>query len=206
MHPFLALVSAASLLLAFPIPQAVSQEIPGVDDAPSESRHYTMDDLEVDVTQFVPVRGRYLQEMLDLEGNGTVQSRSFVHIEVDQALHSGPWDGQYPATMAPWREPGLVVDWKIQNAVYNAYDRVLTDSRLSTVLRAMPSSPYGLRMGATLDREHAYLSAPLIGTDSMFAVLRRPAAVTSYAAKVARGPDTPASRSGLWKPSPFSHP
>lgn len=137
----------------------------------SEWKHYTMDDLDVDVTAFEAVRGRYLQVMLDLEGNSNVQSQGFVHIELDRALHSGPWDGQSPAL--PWREPGLVVDWKIQNGIYNAYDRVLTDSRMSTVLRVMPAGAYGLRMGGTLDKNHAYLHAPLDGQDSSFAVIRR---------------------------------
>lgn len=172
MRWMLMLCCIAGLLLPFSFFQEIDpgQTAPLV---PSAWVHYTMDDLAVDVTQFEPIRGRYLQVMLDLEGRGEVQSRGFVHLEIDRALHSGVWDGQYPMRVTPWREPGLVVDWKIQNGLYNAYDRVLTDSRLSTILRAMPAGPYGLRMGSTLERVHAHIQAAPDEPDSTVAVIRR---------------------------------
>ena len=140
----------------------------------SEWRHYTMDEVGADVGRFEAVRGRYLQVMRDLEGKGLVESRGYVHIEVDQAVHSGSWK-DHPEPIIPWREPGLVIDWKIQNSLYNAYDRVLTDSRMSTIARAMPAGPYGLITGATLHGEHSRVSAPLDGghADTSFAVTRQ---------------------------------
>ena len=87
--------------------------------------------------------------------------RLLVTIQVDRAVQSGAWDGSYPATIPGLREPGFVVDWQIQNSIYNAFDRVLTDEDLGTRQRAMPggSTVAGLLIGAVANGVHSRLVA-----------------------------------------------
>lgn len=177
MKPFLAIVCVTVIVLlskgGFDSSPALTHVRSESESEMSDWRHYRMDDLDLDVGSIESVRGRYVQTMYDLEGDGSVRSTGFVHLEVDRAVHSGPWDGQYPASMRPWREPGLVVDWKIQNAVYNAFDRVLTDRRFSTVLRLMPAGAYGYVTGATIGTRHSRISTALESEDSSYAVTTR---------------------------------
>lgn len=114
---------------------------------PRAWRHLSMEDVEVDLGRFRPVRARYVQTMYDLEGRETVDASSLVTIDVDRAVHSGPWDGTAPIELDPFREPGLEIWWRIQNPLYRAFDRVLTDRRLSLVHRVMPGGFRGLRIG-----------------------------------------------------------
>ena len=164
--------ASLAITLSVIAPTTHAQESP--ESFQSEWVHYTMDDLEVEAAWFrEPVRGRYLQVMLDLNGNESVQSQGIVHLELDHAVHSGPWDGQFPAIVEPWREHGLLIEWRVQNGLYNGFDRVMTDSRMSTIQRAMPAGAYGLLMGATFGKEHARIRVPLDQPDSSFVVTRR---------------------------------
>jgi len=125
--------------LLFPASQAVAT--PGQTEAPAtaeEWRHLEMQDIEVDWARFRPLRARYLQIQYDLEGGEEPQSSSLVHIDLDLAVDSGPWDGITPAVLEPLREPGLLIVWQVQNALYNAFDRVLTDRHVSLKGRVMP--------------------------------------------------------------------
>ncbi len=119
-------------------PQEASQVLDVA--TPTPWRHLTMDDLDVDLDRFRPIRARYLQVMYDLSGQEEVQLSSVVLLEVDRAVHSGGWDGQLPAVIEPLQEPGLVVTWRIQNALWNGFDRVRTDGRLSMSERIMPGT------------------------------------------------------------------
>ncbi len=120
---------------------------------------YRLEDLGIGPDRFEPLRARYLQTVYDAPNQ--IGSRVPATIHVDRAVQSGPWDGTYPAQIPGLREPGLIVDWQIQNPIYNAFDRVLTDQYLGTRQRVMPggSSVAGLVMGAVRDGVHWRLVA-----------------------------------------------
>ena len=120
---------------------------------------YRLEDLNIGPDRFAPLRARYLQTNYDAPGQ--LGSRLPVTILIDRAVQSGAWDGTYPARIAGLRQPGLVVDWQIQNSIYNAFDRVLTDRYLGTRQRVMPggSSVAGLVMGVVVDSVHSRLVA-----------------------------------------------
>jgi hypothetical protein len=139
---------------------------------PREWRHLSLDDLDLPVERFAPTRARYLQTMLDLEGKGAVQSKTLVHLEVDRAVHSGEWDGSEPVELRPFRGQGLTVDWKVQNPYYNAFDRVLTDRRLSTLMRQMPAGPYTLVVGSVVEDRHTLVRAAPGPEDTQVPVTR----------------------------------
>lgn len=155
---------APLLLLGCSAPAADSTPDPGQPGTvtlaePGPWRHLSMDDLSPDLERFRPIRGRYLQVMYDLEGREEVQSRTVVHLDLDQTIHSGPWEGQTPVVLNPHREPGLRVAWQVQNTYYTGFDRVLTDRRLSLWERAMPAGIGGLRVGAVKDGVHSQVKA-----------------------------------------------
>jgi len=120
---------------------------------------YRLEELRIGPDRFDPLRARYLQTMYDAPGEPG--SRLLVTIQLDRAVQSGPWDGSYPALIPGLREPGLIVDWQIQNAIYNAFDRLLTDENLGTRQRVMPggSTVAGLVIGAVVDGVHRRLVA-----------------------------------------------
>ena len=49
--------------------------------------------------------------------------------------------------------------WQIQNTFYTAFDRVVTDRRISLWERAMPAGLGGLRVGAVTDGVHSQVTA-----------------------------------------------
>lgn len=119
---------------------------------PAELR---LEEMDLDPHGFEPLRARYLQSMYDAPGR--LGSRLFVHVQLDLAVQSGRWDGRYPARIDGLRERGLIVDWQIQNSIYNAFDRVLTDEHLGMRQRVMPggSTVAGIVVGAVADGVHA---------------------------------------------------
>lgn len=136
---------------------AVAQA-PAREAEPREWRHLTMDDITVDLDLFQPIRVRYLQVIYDLEGRQEAQSKTIVHIDLDRAVHSGRWNGQVPVVIEPLREPGLLIVWQIQNALYSGFDRVLTDQHLSLKERVMPGGR-GLLIGMMEGRDHIRIHA-----------------------------------------------
>ncbi|NNF27970.1 MAG: hypothetical protein HKN73_12165 [Gemmatimonadetes bacterium] len=117
-------------------------------------------ELDLDLTRFQPIRARYLQVMYDLEGREEAQSRGIVHIDLDRAVHSGPWDGSVPMAIDPFREPGLRIVWQVQNGLYSAFDRVLTDGHLSVLQRVMPAGTIGLRVGTVVGDVYEQVVVP----------------------------------------------
>lgn len=142
--------------------------------APRAWRELGMADLEVDLEIFEPIRARYLQTMYDLDGEQDVQSRTVVHLDLDHAVHSGPWDGQLPVALEPHREPGLVVVWQVQNGYYNAFDRVLTGRHLQMKGRIMPASSFGWRVGFVADSGYTAVVFSPDGSDRTLPIERRP--------------------------------
>lgn len=126
----------------------------------------------MDVTSFRPLRARYVQRMYDLDGAEQVQSRTIVHLEVERVIHSGRWTGVSPVTLDPFREPGLLITWKVQNGLYNAFDRVLTDRNLSMRERMMPAGIGGLRIGSLQGGEYVQVRAARPDSTDEFDVRR----------------------------------
>ena len=128
---------------------------------PRPWRHLSLSDLDLDLGRFRAIRARYLQVMYDMEGRGEAQYHGIVDLDLDTVVHSGPYVAEAPERITPLREPGLRIVWQVQNALYSAFDRVLTDSRLSILQRVMPSGTVDLRVGTVVGDEHRLLVTDL---------------------------------------------